>query len=495
MSARLEFHPIAELFPLMSEAELAALTEDIRRHGLLEPIVLHEGRILDGRNRYLACRRAGVAVRTRELPAEANPWDYVWSANAERRHLDAGRKAQIRVRQLARSDEWRRQRERAKVEANRRRSEATKKQPRTADRRRLSGVVSRDTAPEGVPAPQGEEKDRARQREATARRERKTVAVAAKVSEPTAARALALERKRPDLADKVIAGELTQPQALRQMQRDQRRAELARKAQQAAADAKHTWRIVEGDCIEQLEALEAGSARLVFADPPYNIGIDYGDGPQADRLPDEQYLAWCQRWMRACLRVLTPDGSLWVMIGDEYAGEYACLLKRLGLSIRNWIKWYETFGVNCTNKFNRCSRHIFYCVRDPRRFVFNAEAVSRPSDRQRKYGDKRADPGGKVWDDVWTIPRLVGTSAERIPDFPTQIPLAITRAIVGCASDPGDLVIDPFAGSASTGVAAIELGRRFIGIEKNRRFCELARLRLKAASATPSAGGAGAKAN
>lgn len=470
MSTPLEFHVIAGLFPLMEPAELDALAEDIRQHGLLEPIVLHEGRILDGRNRYLACQKAEVPVRTRELPTGTNPWDFVWSHNAERRHLDAGRKAQIRVRQLSQSEAWADQRRQAAEDANRKRSATQKGKPKER-------AVSHDQARSHEPV------------------ERKSVAAAAKVSEPTAARALALEKKRPDLADQVIAGTLTQPQALRQMQRDEKRADLVAQATCAAAAGTPEWRIIAGDCIAELANVAPASARLVFADPPYNIGIDYGSGAAADRLADADYLAWCTRWMQAAVRVLTPDGGLWVMINDEYAAEFTGALKGLGLTIRNWIKWYETFGVNCARKFNRCSRHIFYCVRDAQHFVFNPEAVSRPSDRQAKYADGRADPGGKLWDDVWIIPRLVGTAAERIPDFPTQIPLAITRAIVGCASQPGDLVIDPFSGSASTGVAAVELGRRYLGIERNPQYCELSRLRLRAASASPSAPAAVAKGN
>jgi site-specific DNA-methyltransferase (adenine-specific) len=218
--------------------------------------------------------------------------------------------------------------------------------------------------------------------------------------------------------------------------------------------------------------------RLIFADPPYNIGIDYGQGAKADCLPERRYLAWCEQWMNACARALTDDGSLWVMINDEYADHFGMLLRKTGLQRRAWIKWYETFGVNCTKNFNRCSRHIFYCVKNPRRFVFNADAVSRPSDRQLKYADKRAVPHGKLWDNVWCIPRLVENSRERLPDFPTQLPLDLLRAIVGCASNPGDLVCDPFSGSGTTGVACLELGRRYVGIERNDSYGEQSQRRI-----------------
>jgi site-specific DNA-methyltransferase (adenine-specific) len=185
--------------------------------------------------------------------------------------------------------------------------------------------------------------------------------------------------------------------------------------------------------------------------------------------------------MKACTRLLTDDGSLWVMISDEYADHFGILLREVGLHRRSWIKWYETFGVNCTNNFNRCSRHIFYCVKNPRRFAFNADAVCRPSDRQHIYNDKRADPSGKLWDNVWCIPRLVENSKERLPNFPTQLPLAILRPVVQCASDPGDLVLDPFSGSGTTGVASVESHRRFVGIEKNRRFADTSRQRISLA--------------
>jgi site-specific DNA-methyltransferase (adenine-specific) len=245
------------------------------------------------------------------------------------------------------------------------------------------------------------------------------------------------------------------------------------------------WEIHVGDCVELLPTLL--QARLIFADPPYNIGIDYGAGSRADRRTETEYLAWCARWMRSCADRLTEDGSLWVLIDNTHADHFGVLLRQAGLHRQHWIIWYETFGTNCRKKFNRCSRHLLHCTKHPTRYVFNREAVNRPSDRQTTYRDKRANPDGKNWDDVWgvirkdgsgAIPRVCGTHKERIAGFPTQLPLALLRPIIACASNPGDLVIDPFCGSATTGVAAIELGRSFVGIEQQPRFAALARQRL-----------------
>ena len=249
--------------------------------------------------------------------------------------------------------------------------------------------------------------------------------------------------------------------------------------------AATTWEIRHGDCLRELARLPE-AARLIVADPPYNQGVDYGQGKQVDRLPREEYLAWCREWIRLSAEALTDDGSLWIVAPDEWVAYVAIMLDQAGLHRRSWIKWYETFGVNCTRKFNRCSRHILHYVAHPKRFVFNREAVCRPSDRQRKYNDRRAKAGGKVWDDVWIIPRLAGTHRERIPGFPTQLPLRLLRPIVGCASDPGDLVVDPFSGSATTGTAALELGRRYIGIEQSRHYCKLSRQRLRECRRRPA---------
>jgi site-specific DNA-methyltransferase (adenine-specific) len=297
-----------------------------------------------------------------------------------------------------------------------------------------------------------------------------------------------VKQTKPDLYAQVRAGKVAVAVAAREVKKQQKIEELKTKAQSAPerpTDAKDPWEIIQGRCIETLAIRKLGCVDLIFADPPYNIGIDYGDGEQCDRLPDHAFLAWCGEWIDLCVKALSPSGSFWLLINDEYADLLGCQLRLAGLHRRSWIKWYETFGVNCANNFNRCSRHLFYCVKNPRRFTFNAEAVNRLSDRQTKYGDKRADPAGKIWDDVWVIPRLVGTSKERIPGFPTQLPLALLRPIIGCSSDPGDLVLDPFCGSATTGVAAVELGRRFVGIEKQEKFVELANSRLRTQTQRP----------
>jgi DNA modification methylase len=243
------------------------------------------------------------------------------------------------------------------------------------------------------------------------------------------------------------------------------------------------WRIIHGDCVLALPRLTE-RPRLIFADPSYNIGVDYGDGPAADRLPDDVFVAWCRSWIEQVHRVLADDGTFWLLINHEYADYLGVELRKAGFHRRATVTWYETFGVcnSARTNFSRCSRPLFYSVKDPRRFAWNPEPLLVQSARQEKYNDRRASPDGKMMDDVWVIPRVAGTFKERIRGFPNQLPLELLRWIVLGTSAPGDLVVDPFCGSATTGVAAIQAGRRYIGIAKQAHFAELAAERLRTAT-------------
>jgi site-specific DNA-methyltransferase (adenine-specific) len=240
--------------------------------------------------------------------------------------------------------------------------------------------------------------------------------------------------------------------------------------------------ITTGDCIEHLGTLPPGSVNLVIADPPYNIGIDYGDGTRADRLPDAAYIDWLRAWIKAAANTLADAGAMFVICGHEYAGDHQIAMRDAGLHWRNTITWVESFGVNCRKKFNRTSRPMFYATKHRQRFTFNRERLTTPSARQTKYGDRRANPAGKVLDDVWPISRVCGTFRERVKGVPTQLPLALVRRVVLGLSHPDDLVVDPFTGSGTTGVVCIEHGRRFHGIELRDEYAAIARERIQTAA-------------
>jgi len=235
--------------------------------------------------------------------------------------------------------------------------------------------------------------------------------------------------------------------------------------------------IIQGDCIEVLRDIRG--AVLIFADSIYNIGIDYG--PEInDRKTDFEYRYWCEQWLQRCYNSLLSYGSLWVLNTHENIGLLYQSFKDIGFHIRQHIVIYETFGTNCFYKFNRCSRILLHLVKDKDEFIFNSHApeVRRKSDRQEIYNDIRANPDGKLLDDVWQVNRICGTHSERIPEVPTQISETIVRRVIAVASNPGDLVIDPFLGSGTTGIIAKALKRNFIGIELIPKYAEIARKRI-----------------
>jgi site-specific DNA-methyltransferase (adenine-specific) len=253
-----------------------------------------------------------------------------------------------------------------------------------------------------------------------------------------------------------------------------------------------------GDCISGMQGLQAGSIDLVFADPPFNIGYEYD--AYDDRREAEQYLAWTARWGKEVVRVLKPTGTLWLAIGDEYAAELKLIFQKdLGLTCRSWVVWYYTFGVNCTKKFSRSHAHLFHFVKDPKNFTFNAGLIKVPSARQLVYADKRAVSGGRLPDDTWILRpqdlpegfqpdedtwyfrRVCGTFKERAGWHGCQMPEQLLGRIIRACSNPGEIVLDPFAGSGTTLVVAKKLGRRWLGYEISRAYFDQIQSRLDAA--------------
>jgi len=263
------------------------------------------------------------------------------------------------------------------------------------------------------------------------------------------------------------------------------------------------------DCIEGLAELAEGSIDLAFADDVYQ-----------DRREASEYEQWCGRWIGEIARVIKDDGTFWLAIGDEYAAELKVLMQREhGLHCRSWVVWYYTFGVNCKNKFTRSHAHLFHMVKDPERFTFNVDEIRVPSARQLVYGDRRANPKGRLPDDTWIypwldpslrtsppcvegfvlrpqdlpqgfreddntwyFPRVAGTFKERAGFHGCQMPEQLLGRIIRACSTEGETVLDPFAGSGTTLAVAKKLGRRYLGFELSADYTRQVNERLESIS-------------
>jgi site-specific DNA-methyltransferase (adenine-specific) len=251
------------------------------------------------------------------------------------------------------------------------------------------------------------------------------------------------------------------------------------------------------NCIDAMRSMDDAVIDLAFADPPFNIGYKYD--VYDDSRHDDEYLAWCRIWLGEVVRVLKPQGTFWLAIGDEYAAEMKVMMQReLRLVCRSWVIWYYTFGVNCTNKYSRSHAHLFYMVKDPKNFTFNADQIRVPSARQLVYGDRRANPQGRLPDDTWILrpqdlpegfqadedtwyfPRVAGTFKERAGFHGCQMPEQLLGRVIRSCSNEGDIVLDPFAGSGTTLATAKKLNRQYLGFELSADYAERVQERLDA---------------
>lgn len=249
------------------------------------------------------------------------------------------------------------------------------------------------------------------------------------------------------------------------------------------------FQLICGDSTKILETLESSSVDLVFADPPYflsNNGFSIKSGKmvsvnkgQWDASPGfELEVAFHQKWISECMRILKPHGSLF--ISGTYHSIYKCgfIVQQSGFRIVNDITWFKPNGAPALAGRNFTASHesLIWVSKSEKAKHFFDYASSR---NWEDSGDKLLNPG-KQMRSVWSIP----TAPKREKQFgphPTQKPEQLLKRIVALCSRQGDVVLDPFCGSGTTGVVSVRNGRSFIGIDLDQSYIELARNRIQGA--------------
>jgi modification methylase len=251
-------------------------------------------------------------------------------------------------------------------------------------------------------------------------------------------------------------------------------------------------KIIQGDCLEALAALPDKSVDLVFADPPYNLqlggDLHRPDNSKVDAVDDEwdrfdsfeSYDKFTRAWLKECRRVLKDDGALWVIGSYHNIFRVGAALQDLGFWLLNDVVWRKTNPMPNFKGTRLANAHetLIWAAksRGQRRYTFNYDALKVANDDLQMRSD-------------WLLP--ICTGEERIRDeagnkgHPTQKPEALLHRILLASTKPGDVVLDPFFGSGTTGAAAKRLGRRFIGIERDEGYVALAKKRIAAVRPIP----------
>jgi len=250
--------------------------------------------------------------------------------------------------------------------------------------------------------------------------------------------------------------------------------------------------VIQGDMLRVLPTLEAESAQIVIADPPYNIGKDFGN--DSDKQPMDEYLVWCEQWIKECLRVLKPNGTMFIYGFSEIL---ALILSRVPHDVnRRWVVWhYTNKTVPSLNFWQRSHESIIVLWKSDKVFhrddvreayteeYLNGSAGKERTDTKGRFGNKKttytAHANGALPRDVIKIPALAGGAGmnERV-DHPTQKPLALCEKLLRSCKQEEGYVLVPFAGSGSECVAAQKLGLPFVGIELNPEYITLIQTRL-----------------
>ncbi|MEM7367755.1 MAG: adenine-specific DNA-methyltransferase [Bacteroidota bacterium] len=242
-------------------------------------------------------------------------------------------------------------------------------------------------------------------------------------------------------------------------------------------------RIYHGDAIDILQSnIPANSVALIFADPPYNIGKDYHGWK--DKQAPAVYLKWCYQWLDLCLSKLAPHGSMYVMTSTQFMPQFDLFLQQR-IHILSRIVWaYDSSGMQARQKFGSLYEPILHCVKHPKAYTFNADdiLIEAKTGAKRKLIDYRKSPPApysktKVPGNVWYFPRVRYKMAE-YEDHPSQKPEALLERIIRASSNPGDVVLDPFAGTFTTAKVAQTLGRASISIEMQEAYIEIGKRRL-----------------
>ena len=250
--------------------------------------------------------------------------------------------------------------------------------------------------------------------------------------------------------------------------------------------SKDNFVLYNGDSLNILSQLDQNSVDMVFADPPYNlsnggftvhagkmVSVNKGDWDVSDGFADDYNFHY--RWLEACKRVLKPNGTLWV--SGTYHSIYQCghALQSLSYHILNDISWFKpNASPNLSCRFFTASHETIIWARKDKKakHTFNYNLM-----KGSEWTDDLIKKPNKQMRSVWSI-NPPKREEKKFGKHPTQKPLELLKRIVLASTNKGDIVLDPFTGSSTTGIASVLNDRKFIGIDMERNYLELSKKRF-----------------
>lgn len=242
---------------------------------------------------------------------------------------------------------------------------------------------------------------------------------------------------------------------------------------------KYLNKIVRADCVEFLRKLPSESVDLCFADPPFNLSKAYIT--YVDKLSTKDYLEWSKAWLTELVRITKPTGAIFIHNIPKWLIHYANFLNELAY-FQHWIVW-DSLARPCGTTLLPAHYGILFYTKQPSGFTFNEVRAPHKLCPKchcflKEYGNKPRHHFGPLLTDVWSdITRVQNKQLRQ--NHPCPLPEKLLERIILLASKPGDTVLDPFSGTATTATIAKALGRNFIGIDMDQEYVHFSRERLQ----------------
>lgn len=244
--------------------------------------------------------------------------------------------------------------------------------------------------------------------------------------------------------------------------------------------------LYHGDCNDLMSQLISPIIDLTITSPPYNIGKEY-----ENTMPLQDYIDWCAAWINQIYRLTNPNGTFWLNLGYLSIQGRAkaipipyLLWDKIPFYLVQEIIWSYGAGVSGRKFFSPRNEKFLWYVKDSNNYIFNLDDIRDPNVKypnQKKGGKIKVNPNGKNPGDVWPFKKVTSghnrASKERTP-HPAQFPEEVIERIVKASSLEESIILDPFMGSGTTAVVGLKLGRSIIGIELQKKYCEIAANRI-----------------